>query len=232
MNLFKHRQFKEDIIIWAVRWYCKYGISYRELEEMLEERGVEIDHSTLNRWVIFYAPKLAQKLKKYWKLTSNKTWYVDETYIKVKGKFTYLYRAVNKQGETIDFYLSPSRDSASAEHFLRKSLENLKQWQKPKTINTDKNSTYNVAIKNLKEKGEMPNSVLHRKVKYLNNRIESDHGKLKRLTKPTLGFKSLATGRATIAGFEVIRMFKKGQFKEVQTVRQEIDLVTRSLSVC
>ncbi len=232
MNLFKHRHFTNDIIIWAVRWYCKYGISYRELEEMLEERGVEIDHSTINRWVIFYAPKLAQRLKKYWKPKSNKTWYVDETYIKVKGKFAYLYRAVNKQGETIDFFLSPSRDSASAEHFLSKSLENLKEWQKPKTINTDKNSTYNGAIKRLKEKGEMPEAVQHRKVKYLNNRIESDHGKLKRLTKPTLGFKSLVTGRATIAGFEVMRMFKKGQFKGVQTVREEVDIVTRSLSVC
>ena len=232
MNLFKHRQFEEHIIIWAIRWYCKYGISYRELEEMLEERGVEVDHSTLNRWVVYYAPKLAQKLKKYWKPKSNKTWYTDETYIKVKGKFTYLYRAVNKQGETIDFFLSPSRDSGSAERFLSKSLENLKEWQKPKTINTDKNPTYNVAIKNLKEKGEMPEAVEHQKVKYLNNRIESDHGKLKRLTKPTLGFKSLETGRATIAGFEVMRMFKKGQFKGVQTVRQEADLVTRSLSAC
>ena len=201
------------------------------MEEMLEERGVEVDHSTINRWVIYYAPKLAQKLKKHWKPTSNKTWYVDETYIKVKGKWTYLYRAVNKDGDTIDFYLSPSRDGESAEHFLRKSLKNLKECQKPKTINTDKNSTYNVAIKNLKEKGEMPDAVLHRKVKYLNNRIESDHGKLKRLTKPTLGFKSLETGRATIAGFEVMRMFKKGQFKGVRTVREEVDLVTRSLSV-
>ena len=139
---------------------------------MLEERGVEVDHSTLNRWVIYYAPKLAQKLKKYWKHKSNKTWYTDETYIKVKGKHTYLYRAVNKQGETIDFFLSPSRDSASAERFLSKSLENLKECQKPKTINTDKNPTYNVAIKRLKEKGEMPEAVEHRKVKYLNNRIE------------------------------------------------------------
>ena len=89
----------------------------------------------------------------------------------------YLYRAVNKQGETIDFYLSPSRDTESAERFLSKSLENLKEFQKPKTINTDKNPAYNGAIKNLKEKGEMPQDVEHRKVKYLNNRIESDHGK-------------------------------------------------------
>ena len=86
MNLFKHRQFKKYIIIWAVRWYLKYGVSYRDLEQMLEERGVKVDHSTINRWVIFYASKLAHKLKKYCKPKSNKTWYVDETYIKVKGK--------------------------------------------------------------------------------------------------------------------------------------------------
>ncbi len=125
MTLFKHRHFTNHIIISAVRWYCKYGISYRELEEMLEERGVDVDHSTINRWVLFYAPKLAQKLKKLWKPKLNTTWYVDETYIKVKGKWMYLYRAVNKQGETIDFYLSPSRDTASAEHFLMQQRPRL-----------------------------------------------------------------------------------------------------------
>ena len=230
MTLFKHRHFTNHIIILAVRWYCKYGVSYRDLEEMLEERGVGVDHSTINRWVLFYAPKLAQKLKKRWKPKLNTTWYVDETYIKVKGKWMYLYRAVNKQGDTIDFYLSPSRDTESAEHFLSKSLETLKEFQKPKTINTDKNSAYNGAIKNLKEKGEMPQDLEHRKVKYLNNRIESDHGKLKRLINPTLGFKALHSARATIAGFELMRMLKKGQFKGVRSVNQEIALVTTSLS--
>ena len=179
--------------------------------------------------MLFYAPKLAQKLKKRWKPKLNTTWYVDETYIKVKGKWMYLYRAVNKQGETIDFYLSPSRDTESAEHFLSKSLETLKEIQKPKTINTDKNSAYNAAINNLKEKGEMPENVKHRKVKYLNNRIESDHGKLKRLIKPTLGFKALHSARATIAGFEVMRMLKKGQIKGVSSVHDEINLMHRCL---
>ena len=86
-SVFKRRHFKNDIIIWSVRWYCKYGISYRELEEMLEERGVELDHTTLYRWVIYYAPKLAEKLKKNWKPRYSKTWHIDETYIKVKGKW-------------------------------------------------------------------------------------------------------------------------------------------------
>jgi transposase-like protein len=229
MNIFKRRHFNNDIIIWAIRWYCKYGISYRDLEEMLEERGLRVDHSTINRWVIFYAPKLAKKLKKYWRPKYSKTWYVDETYIKVKGEMKYLYRAINQEGETIDFYLSPSRNIESAEHFLRKSLKNLKEWQKPKTINTDKDNAYPKAISNLKEKQNLPKSVIHRRVKYLNNRIESDHGKLKRLIKPTLGFKSLETARATIAGFEVMRMFKKGQFRGIHNVMAEVNLVTKSL---
>ena len=154
---------------------------------------------------------------------------MDETYIKIKGKWSYLYRSINKQGDTIDFYLSTHRNKQAATHFLKKSLEKLEPTQRPKVINTDKNSAYNGAIKNLKEKGKIPQDVAHRKVKYLNNRIESDHGKLKRLIKPTLGFKALHSARATIAGFELMRMLKKGQFKGVRSVHDEISLMHRCL---
>ena len=153
MNLFAYRKFQDHIIITAVRWYCRYGISYRDLEEMLQERGLKVDHSTLNRWVISYAEKFASKLNKHRKNRYNKTWYVDETYIKVKGKWCYLYRAINKQGETIDFYLSQHRDTDSARHFLHKPLKKLGELEKPKTINTDKYSTYPGAIKDLKKEG-------------------------------------------------------------------------------
>ena len=108
MNLFKHRHFNDDVIIWAVRWYCKYGISYRELEEMLDERGVKVDHTTIFRWVQRCAPLIYQKLKRYWPLRSGGSWKVDEIDIKVKGKWVYLYRAIDKRGQTIDFYLSPT----------------------------------------------------------------------------------------------------------------------------
>ena len=117
MNIFKRRHFKYDIIIWAVRWYCKYGISYRDLEEMLLERAVEVDHSTIYRWVQYYAPKILDKLKWYWKPKSGFSWRVDETCIKVKGKIVYLYRALDKNGNTIDFYLSSHRNANAAKRF-------------------------------------------------------------------------------------------------------------------
>ena len=109
MNLFKWRHFEYDIIIWAIRWYCKYGISYRDLEEMMGERGVEVDHSTIYRWVQKYSPILQKRLQWYWKSSPGLSWQVDETYIKVKGQWKYLYRAIDKQGKTVDFYLSSTR---------------------------------------------------------------------------------------------------------------------------
>jgi len=125
MNLFKYRHFEYEIIIWAVRWYCKYGISYRDLEEMLAERGITVDHTTLYRWVIYYAPKILDKLKWYWKPTLGYSWRVDETYVKVKGKWVYLYRALDKCGNTIDFYLSPTRNSDAAKRFLSKAMKSI-----------------------------------------------------------------------------------------------------------
>jgi transposase-like protein len=219
------------MIIWAVRWYCKYGISYRDLEEMLAERGITVDHTTLYRWVIYYAPKILDKLKWYWKPTLGYSWRVDETYVKIKGKWVYLYRALDKCGNTIDFYLSPTRSSDAAKRFLSKAMKSLKHWAQPGVINTDKNPSYTKAIAELKEEGKCSAELEHRQVKYLNNIIESDHGKLKRLIKPTLGFKSMRTAYATIKGFEM-RMFKKGRFdiwKYGQGIQGEIRIITDNL---
>ncbi len=106
MNPFKGRHFQRDIILWAVRWYCKYGISYRELQEMLAERGVNVDHSTIYRWVQRYAPEMEKRLRWYWRNPSNLCpWHMDETYVKVNGRWAYLYRAVDSRGRTVDFYL-------------------------------------------------------------------------------------------------------------------------------
>ncbi|WP_341790969.1 IS6 family transposase [Rickettsia endosymbiont of Gonocerus acuteangulatus] len=232
MNFFKRRHFKYDIIIWAVRWYCKYGISYRDLEEMLEERGVEVDHSTIYRWVQYYAPKILDKLKWCWKPKSGFSWRVDETYIKVKGKWAYLYRAVDKYGDTIDFYLSSTRNANAAKRFLGKALKSIPEYSHPETINTDKNPAYSKAITLLKSEGKCSQELEHRQIKYLNNIIESDHGKLKRLIKPTLGFKSMKTAYATIKGFEIMRMFKKGRFelwKYGQGIHGEIRIITENL---
>ncbi len=139
MNDFKWRHFRGDVILWAVRWYCKYGISYRDLETMLCERGVNVDHTTIYRWVQHYAPEMEKRLRWYWKRPSMwSSWRVDETYVKVKGKWVYLYRAVDKYGDTIDFYLSQTRNAKAAKRFLGKALAGLNDWEKPLTINTDK----------------------------------------------------------------------------------------------
>jgi len=207
---FKWRHFHEEIILQCVRWYCKYGISYRDLEEMMAERGLSIDHTSIYRWVQCYAPKLRQRLEWYRKRYSNK-WYLDETYIKVKGQWKYLYRAIDEEGYTIDFYLSHRRNTKAAKRFLNKLIKHNPTCD-VETINTDKNPTYHQAIQALKKEGRLSDKVQHRQIKYCNNRLEADHGKLKRLIHPVRGFQSMKTAHATIKGFEIMRMFKKGQF--------------------
>ena len=163
------------------------------------------------------------------------SWRIDETYVKVKGQWAYLYRAEDKFGNTIDFYLSTTRNAKAAKRFLNKALGSIPKDLHPKTINTDKNPTYSKALAELKEEGKCSPTLEQRQVKYLNNIIESDHGKLKRLIKPTLGFKSMKTAYATIKGFEVMRMFKKGRFdfwKYGQGIQGEIRIITDNLLAC
>ncbi|CDZ77287.1 hypothetical protein BN59_01570 [Legionella massiliensis] len=179
---FKWRHFHGEVIMQCVRWYCKYGISYRDLEEMMKERGLEIAHTTVYRWVQHYAPELKKRLEWYKRRYSNR-WHLDEIYIRVKGEWKYLYRAIDERGNTIDFYLSHRR-----------------------------NTIYGQAIKELKREGKLASHLCHSQIKYRNNRLEADHGKLKRLINPVRGFHSMKIAYATIKGFEVMRMFKKGQF--------------------
>ena len=213
MNDFKWRHFRGELILWAVRWYCSYGISYRELEEMLKERGFNVDHSTIHRWVLAYGPELEKRLRYYYTPHSLgcDSWRVDETYIKVKGKWRYLYRILDKQGRTIDFMLSQTRNGKAAKRALCKALRRLKAWQKPRVINTDKAGCYEWAIAELKKEGLLAKDVQHRQVKYLNNIIEGDHAKIKRVIKQTAGFKTMKTAYATIKGIEAMRAIKKGQ---------------------
>ena len=201
---FKWRHFHGEVIMQCVRWYCKYGISYRDLEEMMAERGLTIDHTTIYRWVQQYAPELKKRVEWYQKGYCH-TWYVDETYVKIKGEWKYLYRAISEQGNTLDFYLSHRRNAIAAKRFFQKLLKRCHDWH-PHTINTDKNPAFGVAINELKQEGKLLDDVVHRQIKYLNNRLESDHGKLKRLIHPTRGFQSMKTAYATIKGFEVMRM--------------------------
>ncbi|PSW18023.1 IS6 family transposase [Photobacterium sanctipauli] len=212
MSDFKGRHFSRDIILWAVRWYCKYGISYRELAEMLLERGVTVNHTTLYRWVQRYAPEVERRLRWCWKPGWSSSWQVDETYVRVSGIWMYLYRAITKEGHTVDFYLSRTRNQKAAKCFLGKALRSIEPHQHPKTINTDKDRSYTPALASLKKNKVCADNIVQRQVKYLNNPIESDHGKLKRLINPVRGFQSMKTAFATIRGFEVMRMFRKGQF--------------------
>ena len=160
------------------------------------------------------------------------SWQVDETYIKVKRKWVYLYRAIDKYGRIVDFYLSSRRNAKAAKRFLGRALRGLKEWGKPPTVNTDKAPAYGDAIRQLKEEGKCPEDLKHRQIKYLNYRVEADHGKLKHLINPVRGFQSMKTAYAAINGFEVMYMFKKGQFKlwqYGQGLLGEVRLITNCL---
>jgi transposase-like protein len=178
---------------------------------MMTERGVPVDHSTAYRWVQRYAPEIEKRLRWQWRRPRSSSWRIDETYVKVGGKWAYLYRAVDKHGDTIDFYLSSTRNAKAAKRFLSKALRGLKDWEMPDKLNTDKAAAYGVAIGELKDESKLPPETEHRQAKYLNNVIEADHGKLKQLIRPVRGFKTLKTAYATIKGFEVMRALKKGQ---------------------
>jgi transposase-like protein len=206
---FKGRQFTAEIILWAVRWYLQFPISYRDLERMFSDRGIQVDHTTLFRWVQAYAPELEKRIRPHLRMT-NGSWRVDETYIRVKGEWVYLYRAVDATGQTIDFLLSPKRDAAAARRFFRKALKQP-HTVNPRTMTVDKNAAYPIAAKAMKKSGELWRFTKLRQVKFLNNIVEQDHRRIKRLVRPGLGFKSFLTAAQTIAGYEVMAMIRKGQ---------------------
>jgi transposase, IS6 family len=208
-NPFKGRQFTAEIILWAVRWYLQFPISYRDLKRMFADRGIQVDHTTLFRWIQAYAPELEKRIRPHLR-TSNGSWRVDETYIRVKGKWVYLYRAVDAAGQTIDFLLSAKRDAAAARRFFRKALKQP-HTVNPRTITVDKNAAYPIAAKAMKRDGELWRFAKLRQVKFLNNIVEQDHRRIKRLVRPGLGFKSFVTATQTIAGYEVMAIIRKGQ---------------------
>src|SRR6478672_10310159 len=202
---FKGSQFEREIILWAVRWYVAYPISYRQLEEMMGERGVAVDHSTLNRWVIKYAPEFEKAFRRRQRPV-GRSWRMDETYVKIKGKAAYLYRAVDKDGLTIDFLLTPTRDRDSAEAFLRKAI---RTQGLPEKITIDKSGANMAAITRYNKTHKT--AIIIRHSKYLNNIVEQDHRAVKRRTRPMLGFKSFWAARCTITGMEVMHAIRKGQ---------------------
>jgi transposase, IS6 family len=222
-DLFKGRHFPADLILWAVRWYCRYPLSYRHLEEMSKERGLAMDHSTVARWVQEYGPELEKKLRSCASFVST-SWRVDETSIRVNGEIAWLYRAVDKEGNTVDFRLSPKQDKKAARQFFRKALSKASN-PRPEKITTDGHLAYPAALKGLKKSKKLAKKTLHRTSKYLNNRIESDHARLKQVTKPMWGFKRFHTAQNTLAGMEALLMLRKRQFKDMKNYPNEVAFV-------
>jgi transposase, IS6 family len=196
-----------------VRWYLRYALSYRDLEEMMRERGLSLDNTTIYRWVQAYAPELEKRIRPHLRPTSD-SYRVDETYVKIKGEWKYLYRAVDSTGQTIDFMLSAKRDARAAKRFFRKMLK-AASHSSPRVINVDKNPAYPPAVEQLKEGGTLPNRTQLRQCKYLNNLIEQDHRFIKRRVNAGLGFFSFKTAGRTIKGYEAMQMVRKGQIEGV-----------------
>ena len=180
---------------------------------MVNERGLDVHHTTVFRWVQEYGPELDKRCRPHLRPT-NDSWRVDETYIKIKGKDRYLYRAIDSTGQTLDFLLTAHRDAEAAKRFLRKALKAVHN-QEPRVINVDKNAAYPKAIDELIAKEELPESVKLRQNKYLNNIVEQDHRFIKRLVKPGMGFGSFNTARRTLKGYEMMNAIRKGQIQGV-----------------
>jgi len=202
---FKGAHFPTEVILMGVRWYVAYPLSTRHVEERMEERGVDADHSTINRWTIKYSPLLEAAFHRR-KRPVWVSWRMDETYIRVKGQWRYLYRAVDKYGETIDFLLTAHRDKEAALRFLSKAI---RRNGVPETITIDGSDANEAAIKSYNQ--EYGTAITICQVQYLNNVVEQDHRAVKRVTRPMLGFKAFEAAQATLIGIELMHMIKKKQ---------------------
>ena len=208
-ELFEGRHFDREIIVLCVRWYLRFKLSFRDLAEMMGERELSIAHTTIMRWVHHYAPEFERRWNRFAR-PAGPSWRVDETYVKVRGEWVYLYRAVDRAGNTIDFRLSPWRDVAAAKAFFRKAIKG--QGSSPRTITLDGYAASHRAVREMKADGELPGDTKLRSSKYLNNLIEQDHRGVKLRIGPMLGFKRFRTAAITIAGIELLRQISKGQF--------------------
>src|SRR5680860_91990 len=206
MLVVKGMRFPIEVILVCIRWYAAYPLSYRHLEEIMEERGVSVDHSTVSRWAIRFLPLLEKIFRRKYKRPVGGSWRMDETYIKIKGTYKYLYRAVDKEGNTIDFLLTDKRDKAAAMRFFKKAIDSSDM---PEKVAMDKSGANKAAIDQIIKDNDT--SIVVRQVKYLNNIVEQDHRAVKRITKPMLGFKSFQSAKNILSGIELMHMIRKGQ---------------------
>ena len=202
--VFKWRQTEPALILCAVRWYLRYSLSFRDVEERLRERGLEADHTTIWRWVQRDGPELEERLRRHLKPT-NTSWRVDETDVRVKGRWGDLYRALASTGATINFVLSSLRDAATATRLFRKALTDPSHPQ-PRVINTDQARLDGSAISGVKKAGLLRRRCRHRPVQYVNNILEPDHRAIKRRVKATQGCREFQAARRTIQGYEALHM--------------------------
>jgi transposase-like protein len=202
-SAFKGFRFPPELIVLAVRWYLRFGLSYRDLEELLAERGVEVDHVSVFRWVQCFTPLLADAARPC-RHAVGERWFVDETYVKVAGRWRYVYRAIDQYGQIIDVFVSPRRDTRSARRFFETALG---AHGEPAEIVTDRAPALRAAIEEL-----MP-AAFHNTEQYANNRIEADHGRLKARLRPMRGLKRDRTARVIIRGHALMQNIRRGHYE-------------------
>ena len=222
---FKHHRFPAIIILCAVRMYLRYPLSYQDTADLLAERGVNVDRSTIYRWVQKFGPQLADETDRQRRWVSV-DWHVDETYVRVGGKWRYLWRAIDRHGQMIDFRLTARRDTKAAKAFLRKAIEKVR-LHRPVTICTDKAPTYRKVIQDENQRYDPQfDSITHIDKKWRNNRIESDHAALKRLLGYRQSFRSLRSAKSTLRGIEAVRTIRNHHIDNMGPgVQGEIDFV-------
>jgi putative transposase len=215
-SVFKGRHFDRSVILLCVRWYLAYGLSLRNLEEMMGERGISVDHATVHRWVVRYSSELLERFNQRKRAITGK-WHIDETYIKVRGQWRYLYRAIDSNGDTVEFWFSERRNLAAAKRFLSRAM---KRHGRPERIVIDGSQTNREAILSCDVTDRLQDRS-RRKLKpirilqsaYLNNRIEQDHRAIKRRVRPMMGFKAMSSARVILGGIDMVHMMRKGQAK-------------------
>jgi putative transposase len=212
-RVLKRLHYPLEVILTCVRWYVAYPLSLRHLEEMMAERGIAVDHSTVHRWAIKLLPVLDKAFRRC-KRAVGKSWRMDETYVKIRGEWKYLYRAVDKQGNTVDFLLRARRNKAAAQRYFEKSIQ---QNGVPETVTIDKSGA-NLAALHAVNAGR-DTLIKIRQVNYLNNVVEQDHLAIKRIIRPMLGFKDFRCARVILSGIEIMHMIAKGQMKHTGKIK-------------